>query len=85
MKKIILMCFMFIGFIYANAQTGNPAGVVLSDVTVSVDTTVGANLHKLNFNITISNIPNLQSVELSLVNASGAVVSSIGNYTLAGS
>jgi hypothetical protein len=82
MKKILMLLLMFVAFTTINAQTNSFSSVSLSEITASQDTISGPANYNLGFQVTFSSLATTQSIGITLLDATGNQLTSLGNYVL---
>lgn len=79
MKNIFLLVLLFAAFTTVKAQT---AAASLSEIKVSQDTASGPVVQNLGFEVTLNSLATTQSLTITLLDASGSSLATIGSYTL---
>lgn len=83
MKYISLILVMFfVNHLSCQTSANDSLTVQLSSITVAQDTISGPSNYKLVFKVTVQQLQNLKSLDLSILNQSNALVLQIGNYDL---
>lgn len=72
----------FVNHLSCQTSANDSLNVQLSTITVAQDTISGPSNYKLVFKITVQQLQNLKSLDLSILNQSNALVLPIGSYDL---